>query len=158
MRPRTIFSDTTTPIRTVAEREDSPALRRLITVGLLSALAYGLVAIALPALNYLFPGSGDTLHQETLAAIHPWRPNPYPEPALPQPLPDEVDMRWHLISLPLPLGRVWKAPSYYVPIRNRGVVPKLPGHPQMGDLYQVGNIQWVWMVPFGTHTARWVDP
>ena len=60
--------------------------------------------------------------------------------------------RWVCQEIPLE-GRVWV--HYQGQLQNTG---QLPQHPSLWDEYCTPGASWVWMVPAGATTPKWVDP
>jgi hypothetical protein len=66
---------------------------------------------------------------------------------------------------PLEIGHHYLATLPYgieVRMKYKGTlasVDDLPSHPnQIGDMYLVGNVPWVWIFAPGASRADWIDP
>jgi hypothetical protein len=143
-----------------AQSKDSPALKRLISLGLGALSLWLLVSVLASAWPALFPGPAQVLKAETARAINP---TPAPraialEPSAPRALPVYHLGDWFRVRLPD--GReLWAI--------ERGAVPtfgSLPLHPALGDHYTVTEggaaqgVSWLWYTPLGWNHPAWIDP
>jgi hypothetical protein len=158
MRARVSVSDTTTPLvgwdkqaLSPSEVPDNPALRRLITLWSACVGGWIFFTLGLPALAFLFPSE-----QASFA------PKPETGPVRFNPSLAELLLPGELVTLPVRVGTDPEGhPSFYAHATYKGSVPDkdhLPLHPAIGDMYSVGNLCWLWMVPNGANAPTWVDP
>jgi hypothetical protein len=130
---------------------DSVPLHRLISVGITLVVASALFTYGLPMLAWAFPDNASSL--KPVISTRPISRNP---------TLDELLHGWEEVELPAALGYNFDgSPSKLTPARFMGVAADkehLPAHPRLGDMYRVGPIFWLWMVPNGASNATWIDP
>jgi hypothetical protein len=167
MRARVSVSETTTPLAAPSWApevvidptvdpwavKDSPALRRLVSVGLLLGLLWAVYSLA-PWVGKLFPSADQVLHQEIVAARNP---EPAPEPlvlrAQPAKSPSVGDSGFALLPDGQRVMTTFK--GYAMRFSD------LPPYPTPGDMYVVAEgpgAFWIWATPAGFSHPAWVDP
>jgi hypothetical protein len=130
---------------------DSVPLRRLISVGVTLVVSWALFNFGLPVLAWAFPSSADSI--KPVISTRAISRNPT--------LGELLD-GWQEVELPTALGYNFDGSlSKFAPARFRGVAADkehLPANPRLGDMYRVGPLFWLWMVPNGASIPTWIDP
>jgi hypothetical protein len=176
MKPRLSSDPRTEPIPKTAQTawgfgapttsKDSPAWKRLISLGL-GAFSLWLLWCALaPVLHALFPGPKEVLKTEAAQAVHPApAPNSAPRAEL---VPPRVLRALPVVMKALPVIGA----SYWATLPDgqdilsiyRGRLEhfsQLPAHPQLGDQFWVAEgprVSWIWATPLGWNHPAWIDP
>jgi hypothetical protein len=120
---------------------DSPALKRLISFGIMALGLWFLLDYGLPALHWAFPSQAEVLKtrefalSEAMSRACAWKLGDYYEVNVPG--VGRVQARWK--------GSIAKGAPF-------------PKDPARGDMYRKDDVYWVWAVPIGAKAPAWVDP